>query len=162
LVRPWSSHKGLYGHVLIVAGSAGKSGAAVMSGLGALRAGAGLVTIATPAPVQSVLAAAHPEYMTEALEPSIDGGISSNNLVSGNFGRIAEGKTLLAIGPGLGSDSETRQFITSLVQSTSLPVILDADGLNAFAGRAHLLRDRNSPFLALTPHPGEMARLLGI
>jgi ADP-dependent NAD(P)H-hydrate dehydratase / NAD(P)H-hydrate epimerase len=162
LVRSWNSHKGLYGHVLVVAGSVGKSGAAVMAGLGALRSGAGLVTVATPQPVQSVLATVHPEYMTEALEPSIDGGIASNNLVSGNFGRIAEGKTVLAIGPGLGGDSETRQFITSLVQSTPLPTILDADGLNAFAGRAHLLRDRNSRFLALTPHPGEMARLLGL
>jgi len=162
LIRPWSSHKGLYGHVLVVAGSAGKSGAAVMAGLGALRAGAGLVTIATPEPVQSILAAAHPEYMTEALEPSIDRGIAANNLASGNFSRIAEGKTVLAIGPGLGGDPETRQFIGSLVQSTALPTILDADGLNAFAGRAHLFQDRQSPFLALTPHPGEMARLLGV
>lgn len=161
LVRPTNSHKGRFGHALIVAGSSSKSGAAVLAGLAALRAGAGLVTIATPSPVQPVLAASHPEYMTEALEPSIDGGIAANNLASGNFRRIAEGKTVLAVGPGLGLDPETRQFIGSLVQSTALPAILDADGLNAFAGRAHLLRDRNSPFLALTPHPGEMARLLG-
>ncbi len=161
LVRPWNSHKGRYGHALLVAGSVGKSGAAVLAGLGALRGGAGLVTIATPSPVQPILAASQPEYMTEALEASIDGGVSANNLASGNFRRIAEGKTVLAVGPGLGLDPETRQFVSSLVQSTSLPTILDADGLNAFAGRAHLLRDCNSPFLALTPHPGEMARLLG-
>src|SRR5262249_18971523 len=162
LARPANPHKGRFGHALLVAGSAGKSGAAVLAGLGSLRAGAGLVTIAAPSPVQSVLAAAHPEYMTEALESSIDGGIATNNLASGNFRRIAEGKTVLAIGPGLGSDPETRQFVSSLVQSASLPTVLAADGLNASAGRAQLLPDRNSPFLALTPHPGEMARLLGI
>jgi len=161
LVRPWSSHKGRFGHVLLVAGSAGKSGAAILAGSGALRAGAGLVTVAAPDPVQSVLAGAHPEYMTEALETTANGAIAVNNLRSGNFARIAEGKTVLAIGPGLGSAPETREFITSLVRETPLPLILDADGLNAFAGRANLLRDRRSHCLAITPHPGEMARLLG-
>lgn len=162
LVRPCNSHKGRYGHALLVAGSTGKSGAAVLAGLGALRAGAGLVTIATPGPVQATLAAAHPEYMTEALESTADGAIATNNLHSGNFNRIAEGKTVLAIGPGLGTDSETREFIAALLQETALPVILDADGLNAFVGRANLLRDRKTQFLAITPHPGEMARLLGM
>jgi ADP-dependent NAD(P)H-hydrate dehydratase / NAD(P)H-hydrate epimerase len=161
LVRASDSHKGKFGHVLLVAGSAGKSGAAVLAGLGALRTGAGLVTIATPSPVQSVLAAAHPEYMTEALESTVDGAIAANNLTSGNFARIAEGKTVLAVGPGLGADGETREFVVSLLAQTPLPVILDADGLNAFAGRASRLRDRRAQFLAVTPHPGEMARLLG-
>src|SRR5262249_10139572 len=142
LVRSTNSHKGRYGHVLVVAGSVGKSGAAVLAGLGALRGGAGLVTIATPSPVQPVLASAQPEYMTEALETSIDGGIATNNLASGNFRRIAEGKTVLAVGPGLGLDPETRQFVNSLVQSTSLPTIVDADGLNALVGRARVLNDR--------------------
>ena len=162
LVRSWDSHKGKYGHVLLVAGSSGKSGAAVLAGLAALCAGAGLATIATPSPVQPILAAAHPEYMTEALEASLDGGIAANNLASGNFRRIADGKTVLGIGPGLGVDPETRQFVSSLIHSTALPTILDADGLNSFSGRAHLLPDRNTRFLALTPHPGEMSRLLGV
>ena len=161
LRRSQNSHKGRFGHVLLVAGSTGKSGAAVLAGFAALRSGAGLVTIATPEPVQPTLAAAHPEYMTEALETTADGAVASNNLRSGNFARMAEGKTVLAIGPCLGGAPETREFVGELVRRSPLPLLLDADGLNAFAGRAHLLRDRDSPFLAITPHPGEMARLLG-
>ena len=99
--------------------------------------------------------------MTEALETTVDGAVSVNNLRSGTFARICEGKTVLAVGPGLGSAPEARDFVVELVRETPLPLVLDADGLNAFAGRAHPLRDRQSPFLALTPHPGEMARLLG-
>ena len=129
--------------------------------MGALRAGAGLVTIATPDPVQATLAAAYPEYMTESLESSADGAIAENNLHSGNFSRIAEDKTVLAAGPGLGTAPETREFIAGLVHQTALPLILDADGLNAFSIRVNTLHDRKTPFLAITPHPGEMARLLG-
>jgi hydroxyethylthiazole kinase-like uncharacterized protein yjeF len=161
LVRGADGHKGKFGHVLLVAGSAGKSGAAALSGLGALRAGAGLVTIAVPAPVQIPVAAAHAEYMTEVLQSTADGAISRNNLDSGSFARIAEGKTVLAVGPGLGIHPETQEFIARLTSLTELPVILDADALNAFAARSELLRRRKTPFLAITPHPGEMARLLG-
>src|SRR5713226_1738706 len=161
LVRGADGHKGKFGHVLLVAGSAGKSGAAALSGLGALRAGAGLVTIAVPVQVQIPVSAAHAEYMTEVLESTADGAISKNNLDSGSFARIAAGKTVLAIGPGLGTDPETQEFVSRLVAETELPVILDADGLNAFAGRPELLRRRKTSFLAVTPHPGEMARLLG-
>jgi NAD(P)H-hydrate epimerase len=161
LVRGADGHKGKFGHVLLVAGSAGKSGAAALSGLGALRAGAGLVTIAVPAQVQIPVTAAHAEYMTEVLESTADGAISKNNLESGSFARIASGKTVLGIGPGLGTHSETQEFIARLTAETELPVILDADGLNAFAGHLELLRQRKTSFLAITPHPGEMARLLG-
>jgi hydroxyethylthiazole kinase-like uncharacterized protein yjeF len=161
LVRGADGHKGKFGHVLLVAGSSGKSGAAVLSGIGALRTGAGLVTIAVPAQVQVPVAAAHAEYMTEVLESTADGAISRNNLESGSFARIAAGKTVLAVGPGLGTHPETQEFIARLTAETELPVILDADGLNAFAGRPELLRRRKTPFLAVTPHPGEMARLLG-
>jgi NAD(P)H-hydrate epimerase len=161
LVRGADRHKGKFGHVLLVAGSAGKSGAAALSGLGALRAGSGLVTIATPGPVQISLASAHAEYMTEALEATPDGAISNNNFNSGSFARIAAGKTVLALGPGLGTHSETQEFIRRATHECELPVILDADALNAFAGRAEMLRRRKSAFLAITPHPGEMARLLG-
>jgi hydroxyethylthiazole kinase-like uncharacterized protein yjeF len=162
LVRGADRHKGKFGHVLLVAGSAGKSGAAALSGLGALRAGAGLVTIATPAPVQIPLAAAHAEYMTEALETTADGAISKNNFDGGSLARIAAGKTVLAVGPGLGTHPETQEFIVRVTTESELPVILDADGLNAFAGRAELLHRRKTAFLAITPHPGEMARLLGM
>jgi len=161
LVRGADGHKGRFGHVLLVAGSAGKSGAAALSGLGALRAGAGLVTIAVPAQAQFPVTAAHAEYMTEVLESTADGAISRNNLESGSLARIATGKTVLGVGPGLGTYRETQEFIARLTTESELPVILDADGLNAFAGRPELLRQRKTSFLAITPHPGEMARLLG-
>jgi ADP-dependent NAD(P)H-hydrate dehydratase / NAD(P)H-hydrate epimerase len=161
LVRQADGHKGKFGHVLLVAGSAGKSGAAALSGFGALRAGAGLVTIAVPAAVQIPVAAAHAEYMTEVMECTADGAISRNNLESGRMARIAAGKTVLAVGPGLGTHSETQEFIVRVTAESELPVILDADGLNAFAGRSELLPRRKMSFLAVTPHPGEMARLLG-
>jgi ADP-dependent NAD(P)H-hydrate dehydratase / NAD(P)H-hydrate epimerase len=180
LVRTTDGHKGLYGHILIVAGSLGKSGAAVMSGYAALRAGAGLVTIATPNVVLPLVAAAHPEVMTEPLASTNEGTISLVNVterpaISGfaadlphasharevRFQRILEGKTVLAVGPGLGQHAETQEFIRNVVQQTELPLILDADGLNAFAGRADDLGDRKTAFLAITPHPGEMARLTG-
>ncbi len=160
LVRATDGHKGSYGHILVVAGSQGKSGAAVMSGSAALFAGAGLVTVATPDVVLPIVAAAHPEYMTEALVSTIDGMASKANLAGGRFAAIEKGKTVLAVGPGLGQDPETQEFVRSIVLKTKLPVILDADGLNAFAGRADDLRERGSKFVAITPHPGEMARLL--
>jgi NAD(P)H-hydrate epimerase len=160
LVRTVDSHKGLYGHVLVVAGSLGKSGAAVMAGYTALRAGAGLVTVATPDPVLPIVASAHPEYMTELLAATQAGTISVQNLAHDRFRQIEEGKTVLALGPGLGLHAETQDFIRKVVAQTELPVVLDADGLNAFAGNADALRQRRTKFLAITPHPGEMARLL--
>ena len=162
LVRAADSHKGTFGHVLVIGGSSGKSGAAVLAGYASLCTGAGLTTVATPDVVQVVIASAHPEYMTEALTSTEDGSIASSNLSSGRFEKILQGKTVLAIGPGLGTHPETQQVIRYLVQSAAIPVILDADGLNAFAGNLDTLRERKSDFLAITPHPGEMARLLGI
>jgi hydroxyethylthiazole kinase-like uncharacterized protein yjeF len=160
LVRKSDGHKGLYGNILIVAGSLGKSGAAVMSGSAALWSGAGLVTIATPDVVLPIVAGAHPEYMTESLAATKDGGIARSNL-GRKFAAIAKGRSVLAIGPGLGQNKGTQDFIRSIVTTTELPTIFDADGLNAFAGRADKLCKRKSKFLAITPHPGEMARLLG-
>jgi ADP-dependent NAD(P)H-hydrate dehydratase / NAD(P)H-hydrate epimerase len=181
LVRPVDSHKGLYGHVLVVAGSLGKSGAAIMSGHAALRAGAGLVTVATPDVVLPLVAGAHPEFMTEPLLATDAETASKRNLVGSpplpdsaareaidrftketklRFARIEEGKTVLAVGPGLGAHPETQEFVRGIVLHTYRPVILDADGLNAFAGCADKLRDCKTEFLAITPHPGEMARLL--
>jgi NAD(P)H-hydrate epimerase len=162
LIRPADSNKGLYGHILVIAGSAGKSGAAVLAGTGALKAGAGLVTVATPDTVQSVVASNQPEYMTEPLPTHADGSIAIENLDDAAFAKIVKGKTVLAVGPGLGQESGTQKFIRALVRETALPTILDADGLNAFASNGGELRDRKSQFLAITPHPGEMARLLGV
>jgi NAD(P)H-hydrate epimerase len=160
LVRTVDSHKGLYGHALVVAGSLGKSGAAVMAGYATLRSGAGLVTIATPDVVLPIIASANPELMTEPLIVTSEGTVAIRNLGEHSFERIGEAKTVLALGPGLGLHPETRDFIRKVVVQTELPIILDADGLNAFAGNADSLRDRKSQFLAITPHPGEMARLL--
>jgi hydroxyethylthiazole kinase-like uncharacterized protein yjeF len=161
LVRSVKSHKGTFGHVLLIAGSLGKSGAAILSGRGALRAGAGLVTMATPDVVQPLVAAGCLEYMTEPLDSTPEGTIADASLKTGRFQEILKGKTVVGLGPGLGTQSSTQNLIRGAVLSTPLPMILDADGLNAFAGQGDLLRDRTSKFLALTPHPGEMARLLG-
>jgi ADP-dependent NAD(P)H-hydrate dehydratase / NAD(P)H-hydrate epimerase len=160
LVRSVDSHKGLYGHALVVAGSLGKSGAAVMAGYAALRAGAGLVTVATPDVVLPIVASSHPELMTEPLAATPQGTASLQNLTQQRFERIEESKNVLALGPGLGLQPETQDFIRKVARQTELPVILDADGLNAFAGNADSLRDRKTKFLAISPHPGEMARLV--
>ena len=157
--RRAEGHKGDYGHVLIVAGSVGKSGAAVLSSWAALRCGAGLVTAAVPAPVLPIVATHTPEIMTEPLAATPGGGISLIDLENGRFDAIRSGKRALSIGPGLGTQEETQRFIRKVVGNRSVPVILDADGLNAFDGYAKdLTRDEGR--LAITPHPGEMARLL--
>jgi ADP-dependent NAD(P)H-hydrate dehydratase / NAD(P)H-hydrate epimerase len=162
LERKADSNKGNFGHALIVAGSLGKSGAAVLGGRAALRAGAGLVTVATPAEVLPIVAAGMPELMTMPLFATEEGTLSPRNLESARFVQASQGKSVLAMGPGLSTNHETQQFIRGLLREVSLPIILDADGLNALAGRADELRGRKTELLALTPHPGEMARLLGI
>jgi NAD(P)H-hydrate epimerase len=121
-----------------------------------------LTTIATPEKVLPIVAAAHPEYMTEPLASTDEGTISAANVSTGRFATALEGKTTLALGPGLGTHPETQQFVRDVVRDSPIPVVLDADGLNAFAGKADLLRTRKSPSLVITPHPGEMARLLGV
>ena len=161
LVRSADSHKGTFGHVLVLAGSLGKSGAALLAGQAALQGGAGLVTIATPNLVQPVVAAGQPKYMTEPLDSTSEGTIALSSFEKNRMEVLLKGKTALAVGPGLGAHPETQRFIQRMVREITLPTILDADGLNAFAGKGDFLADRASPFLALTPHPGEMARLLG-
>jgi NAD(P)H-hydrate epimerase len=161
LVRAADSHKGTFGHAVIVAGSRGKSGAAVLAGYACLRAGAGLTTIATPDEVQPVVAGAYPEYMTELLLATKTGGIAAANASSGRMTKLLEDKAAVAIGPGIGTHVETRMVVQQLVREATIPVILDADGLNCFDGEAFKLGQRKTQFLAVTPHPGEMARLLG-
>jgi ADP-dependent NAD(P)H-hydrate dehydratase / NAD(P)H-hydrate epimerase len=162
LARDPAANKGTYGHALVVAGSLGKSGAAILSARGALRSGAGLVTVATPQDVLPIVAAGMPEMMTAPLACTELGTASLRNLDYGKFAEILRGKSVLAIGPGLSMQHETQQFIRLVVGQSELPVILDADGLNAYAGMADTLNERRSAALVLTPHPGEMARLLGI
>jgi hydroxyethylthiazole kinase-like uncharacterized protein yjeF len=159
--RKADSNKGLYGHALIVAGSVGKAGAAALASQGALRTGAGLVTVATPEPVLATVAGFAPEIMTEPLHATPVGTIARDVFDSGGFAKILKGKNVLAMGPGLTTQDETRQFVRAVIASKlSVPVILDADGLNAFDGCANEMRSQNGR-LAVTPHPGEMGRLIG-
>jgi ADP-dependent NAD(P)H-hydrate dehydratase / NAD(P)H-hydrate epimerase len=157
--RRADANKGSYGHALIIAGSVGKSGAAVLASWAALRVGAGLVTVATPEPVLPIVAAHTPEIMTEPLPATDAGTISLRSFEYQRLEKLLKGKRALAIGPGLGTHDETQQFVRSVLGKRTVPIILDADGLNAFAGRAQELNNGNGA-LALTPHPGEMARLL--
>jgi ADP-dependent NAD(P)H-hydrate dehydratase / NAD(P)H-hydrate epimerase len=162
LRRAPDGNKGTYGHALIVAGSLGKSGAAILAARACLRSGAGLVTVATPDEVLPTVASGMPEMMTVPLASTEAGTASLRNLDYGKFDEIVRGKTVLAAGPGLSMQNETQQFIRQIVEKTEQPIILDADGLNAYDGKADSLNERQSAVLALTPHPGEMARLLGI
>ena len=155
--RAADSHKGDYGRVLIVAGSLGKTGAAHLSAIGALRSGAGLVTIATPASCQRVIAAMAPEYMTEALSETADG------IDVEGVDRVLEwARDVVAIGPGLGAAASTREFVRQLVDRATMPMVIDADGLNAFAGDPDRLAGREGRDVIITPHPGEMGRLVGM
>ena len=160
LLRTADSNKGTFGHVLLLAGSLGKSGAAVLAGRMAVRAGAGLVTVATPAAALPMVAAAQAEYMTVPLPATRGGTIALKVAHRPHWKKHENGKSVLAIGPGLGTDTQTSQCIRTIVRTTELPIILDADGLNAFESHAIELRKRKTKFLAITPHPGEMARLL--
>ncbi len=156
--RKRDSNKGMYGHVLIAGGSLGKSGAAAMAGMAALRAGAGLSTVATPLRVLSSVSSFAPELMTEPLQETPSGSIAVAAAESERFINLMKPMTVVAIGPGIGRHPETVQFVHEAVHQAKVPLVLDADGLNAFEHQTHLLDGRKRP-LILTPHPGEMARL---
>jgi len=158
--RPRDSNKGLYGHVLVLGGSVGKAGAAGMAGIAVLRAGAGLSTVGTPKSVLATVAGYHPEIMTEALEETEIGSISLRALGYGHVDALLKGKTVLAVGPGISRHNETAEFVRTVVNKFATPMVLDADGLNAFEGRASDLNGSGRT-IVITPHPGEMARLLG-
>lgn len=156
--RPADSNKGSFGHVLVIGGSLGKAGAAAMAGISALRSGAGLSTVATPKSVQATVAGFHPELMTESLQETDAGSLARRALDS--LSGLIRGMTVLAIGPGISRNAETAGLVRALVKDCATPVVLDADGLNAFENRANELDGQNRT-LVITPHPGEMARLLG-
>ncbi|HXM20422.1 MAG TPA: NAD(P)H-hydrate dehydratase [Terriglobales bacterium] len=158
--RPLAANKGSFGHVLVIGGSVGKAGAAAMAGMAALRTGAGLSTVATPKSVLATVAGFHPEVMTEPLDETDAGSISTRALASGRMDALIKGKTVLAVGPGISRNPETSEFVRSLVVKCKSPLVLDADGLNAFEGRATELSGKGRS-LVITPHPGEMARLAG-
>jgi ADP-dependent NAD(P)H-hydrate dehydratase / NAD(P)H-hydrate epimerase len=158
--RPRNSNKGMYGHVVVIGGARGKAGAPSMSSLAALRVGAGLVTAAVSAAILPMVARIAPELMTEPLEETADGGIALGNASPERLEMLLDKVSVLAVGPGLGQDKETQQFVHALVANSEVPLVLDADGLNAYAGHAEKLHGGKRT-LVLTPHPGEMARLLG-
>ena len=165
--RNTAANKGSFGHVLVVGGSfgsgGGKAGAPAMAALAALRAGAGLVTAAVPEPAMATVSAIAPELMTWPLAATAEGAIGAGNLTAERLAALIQGKTVLAIGPGLGQSAETAEFVLGLLRATSMPAVIDADGLNILAGKheeiAQIAKGRT---VVLTPHPGEMARLAGI
>lgn len=155
-VRKADSHKGTYGHLLVVAGSWGKSGAAAMTGLAALRAGAGLVTVATRPETLTPILQHAPELM--GVELVSDGGLGPSDL--NPLLEAADGKSAVVIGPGIPRGEETAKLLAAFLEETSVPCVLDADALNAVAQQPDALQKAKGP-LVLTPHPGEMARLAG-
>ena len=169
--RARDANKGSYGHVLVIGGSLGKAGAAAMAGFSALRAGAGLSTVATPKSVLATVASFHPELMTESLAETATGTISLRALGPG-LNSLLERKTL-AIGPGISRNPETADFVRTIVQAAEkssagnlvgdsiVNLVVDADALNAFEGAAEKLNGRGRT-VVITPHPGEMSRLTGL
>jgi hydroxyethylthiazole kinase-like uncharacterized protein yjeF len=154
--RKAEAHKGDFGHLLIVGGSVSKPGAAVMAARAALRAGVGLVTVAAPRGALALMAPALQEAMWEPLDQTTDGGIAAS--AHGRVQELLAGKTSMAIGPGLGQNPETVGLVKRLVAENELPIVIDADGLNAYREDVGALPPQRP--LALTPHPGEASRLL--
>ena len=155
--RAPDAHKGDFGRVLVVAGSVGKAGAAVLCGQGAMRAGAGLVTVAAPRSCQQTIAAHAAEYMTEGLDETSE-GVLKQSAVEQVLGIDAD---VIVAGPGLGQADSVRVFVRELLDKSEGPLVLDADALNAFADDPAALLGREGRDLIITPHPGEMARLIG-
>jgi NAD(P)H-hydrate epimerase len=156
-----NSNKGEFGHVLLVGGSYGKAGAAGMASLAALRTGAGLVTAAVPKSIADTVARVAPELMVVPLAEGEEGAISFKNLEGVKLDRLLKKISVVAVGPGLSTDGDAPAFARQMVEKTTLPVVIDADALNAFEGREKLL-DGSGRVMVLTPHPGEMARLVGM
>jgi NAD(P)H-hydrate epimerase len=156
--RPADAHKGTFGKVLVIAGSLGMSGAAVLSGSGALRGGAGLVQVATPEAILGIVAAGNPCYMTVP-QPADAGGRLARVALAGLLEHAASASAVV-VGPGLGQSDEIAAVVGSLVEEVAVPLVLDADGLNMLGANPQVLRKRKAP-IVLTPHPGEFGRLIG-
>ena len=154
--REKSAHKGSYGHVLVIGGSKPKPGAAMMAGTAALRAGAGLVTVATAASAAPAIVSDRPELMTLPIAELEDGSMGESAFRESWL----EDKTVAAIGPGLGTSEENRRLVGRVVREANMPIVVDADGLTALAGIVDWRAA--SGLVVLTPHPGEMARLTGL
>ncbi len=155
--RTRNSNKGLYGHALIVAGGRGKTGAAAMAGISALRAGAGLVTVASAESAIPQIASYAPELMTAPLDETGEGAITS--MAFNQLRSLAEKKTVVALGPGMGTYRLTVDLVRRMFAEFDIPMVIDADGLNALAGSDFR---GGGALRVITPHPGEMSRLAGI
>ncbi len=156
--REPEGQKGIYGHALIVGGSFGKSGAAAMAGVACLRSGVGLATVATPRSVLPTVASYAPELMTEPVAESDSGTITAEAVAQ--LDPLLKAMNVVAVGPGISRNPETVSFVQQFVPQCPKSLVIDADGLNAFAGNTAALNG-SKRFLVLTPHPGEMARLTG-
>src|SRR5262245_16771888 len=156
--RPADAHKGSYGHLLILAGSAGKTGAAALAGRASLRSGAGLCTIATPASQQPIVATLGWEFMTEPLAETPGRALSRE--AKARVLELVARADAVALGPGVSLDPETQELVRVLVVELDRPMVVDADALSALAGHLDALERARAPRV-LTPHPGEMARMLG-
>jgi NAD(P)H-hydrate epimerase len=157
--RPPFAHKGTFGHLLVVAGSPGKTGAAALAGDAGIRSGCGLVTVAVPATLHSILEVKLTEAMTVALAEE-DGLLAL--AAADQIAHLTASCQALALGPGLGQSAELRHLLRQVMATVQLPMVIDADGLNLLAGQLECLRERQTKALILTPHPGEMARLAGV
>ncbi len=157
--RPLDSHKGDYGHLLIMGGSEGKGGAPAMAALAGLRSGAGLVTLAVPEKVHQAIEMGLMEVMSEPLNKPEKRILVESSYE--NLEPLLAGKSALVIGPGIGAQPETGKFLQKVIASTAIPMIIDADGLNLLALDKKILERKNAPII-LTPHPGEMGRLMNI
>jgi NAD(P)H-hydrate epimerase len=155
--RAADSHKGDFGRVLVIAGSRGKTGAAHLAAMGALRSGAGLVAVATPESCLPIVAAMAPEYMTEPLPETCDGNVAAAAL----DGILDLTQDVVVCGPGLGRTEDVRGFVQGLVDKATVPLVLDADAITVFAEDPGSLVGREERDVIITPHPGEMARLIG-
>ena len=156
--RGKDTHKGSYGHLLIIAGSLGKTGAAALAGKSALRMGAGLVTVATAASALPIVARSMAELMTEPLAETAEKTVAKEAVPRAL--KLAAGKSAGLLGPGLSTNPSTAGFILGLIPSIKIPAVIDADGLNIIAANPEILRRLRAPAV-LTPHPGEFARLVG-
>ena len=159
LRREPSAHKGRFGHVLVLAGSTGFAGAACLTAQAALRSGAGLVTVGVPESLLPVVASKVTACMTHPFREVAGGAFALGALPE--ILAFARRCTVVALGPGIGRHRSTERLVHALIRSLECPVVLDADGLNAFEGQAEVLDKAKKP-LVLTPHPGEMARLTGL
>jgi len=156
--RQKDTHKGSYGHLLIFAGSLGKTGAAALAGKAALRTGAGLVTVATAEGVLPIVARSMAELMTEPLAETPERTIAKEALPRAL--ELLNGKSAVLLGPGLSTHPSTAEFVLGLLPKLKVPAVVDADGLNIIAAKPDILRRLSAPAV-LTPHPGEFARLVG-